>query len=400
MKAIFTLAVLSIFFDGTVNAQCNNAPSLKFFSPVLISGTYGQVGSVYRFANVGAGLDAHIEVTGLHGGANLYNIDDTTGIGYYDAFQPYVGAAANDTSFIDWKITFKKAGTNTDTILPCLAVTGVDVDGDAAYLKEFIEAATPGSISVDPFTNLAVSFDGVRSKAISPIANVALIDTNHREAMFQMNFQNITTLDYRNGAISTYGAQQIRQTCIYFKPFFETYFLLPVKLISFTARSVKEATELRWSATDESTMHHYIVQKSGDARTWRSIGTVNVLSDRNINNYVVNDLEAGTVIAYYRLKKVSKSGTSDFSPIVKIDPKIKPTSDFRHSTIFTDNIRIQSLSNSNYNAELYGMTGKLMARSNALDIAVPSYITPGVYVLLIKDNKGTEVYRSKLIRTN
>src|SRR5688572_6555999 len=134
-------------------AQCS-APTLKFHSPVLISGLNGQIGSVYLFQNVNPGIDAHIEVLGLYGGATLYNIDDSLGIGYYDAFQPYVGAAPNDTSYVDWKITFKIGGTNTDTTLACLAVTGVDVDGDGGWLQEFIEAETPGSIAVHPETIL------------------------------------------------------------------------------------------------------------------------------------------------------------------------------------------------------------------------------------------------------
>lgn len=221
-------------------AQCSNAPTLKFHSPVLVSGTAGQVGAIYNFANVIPNVDAHVEITDLVGGAILYNIDDSAGIGFYDAFQPYIGAAANSTSYIDWRFTFKKEGTNTDTMLTCLAVTGLDIDGDGASLQEFIEAATPGSFAVDPSTNLAVSFDGVRSKAVSPITNVPMIDTTRLEAMFQMNFTNITTLDYRNGAISTYGAEQIRQTSIYFKPFFQTYFLLPTTLLSFTARSLEQ----------------------------------------------------------------------------------------------------------------------------------------------------------------
>lgn len=414
MKAISTLclksliAVICILSAATATAQCSNAPTLKFFSPVLISGTDKQPGAVYRFANVAPGLDAHITVTALHGGAVLYNIDDSAGIGYYDAFQPYVGAAANDTSFIDWKITFKKGGTDTDSMLPCLAVTGVDVDGDAAYLKEFIEAATPGSISVDPFTNLTVSFDGVRSKAISPIANVALIDTNHREAMFQMNFQNITTLDYRNGAISTYGSQQIRQTCIYFKPFFQTYFLLPVKLLSFTARTIKQTTELRWSATDEASLHHYTIQRSSDGRSWKNIGDIAVLPERSINNYVANDFEGPRGVVYYRLMKVSKNGKTDYSSIVKIDPNLTAANNFKHNTFFMNSIKIQGTyeANETYSAELYSISGHLITRSNknfhagsnTMDISVPSSVAPGIYVLTIKDSKGKEVYRSKLVR--
>ena len=143
--------VLAGMVPNLAKSQCS-APTMSFHSPVLIAGTDGQQGAVYLFQNVLPGVDAHIEVLGLYGGATLYNIDDTTGIGYYDAFQPYVGAAPNDSSYIDWKITFKVSGTNDDTTLECLAVTGVDVDGDGAYLQEFIEAATPGSIAVDSAT--------------------------------------------------------------------------------------------------------------------------------------------------------------------------------------------------------------------------------------------------------
>jgi hypothetical protein len=404
MKSIFTLLLAIV--TGHVMAQCN-APSLTFHSPVLTSGTDGQVGAKYRFANVGPGLDADIEVTGIFGGATLYNIDDTTGIGYYDAFQPYVGAAANDSSYIDWRITFKKAGTNIDTMLACLAVTGVDVDGDASALKEFIEAATPGSFSVDPYTNLSVSFDGVRSKAISPIANVALIDTNHREAMFQMNFTNITTLDYRNGAITTGGAQ-VRQTCIYFKSFFQNYFLLPARLLSFSANANKETVELKWSATDETNVKQYTIQKSEDGKTWINIGNIQALPPHNTNNYTVNDFSDINNRTYYRLMQVKTNGGIAYSSIVKIEPSSSaPT--FTNNTIFTNTIKIKGVfdKNAEYKASVYTINGRMItqktylshAGTNLMTIDMPS-TGAGIYVLSIKNNLGQEVHQSKLIRVN
>ena len=409
MKSIFTLLLAIItgaFLPHKLMAQCN-APSLTFHSPVLLSGTNGQVGAVYKFANVGPGLDAHIKVTGIFGGATLYNIDDSTGIGYYDAFQPYVGAAANDSSYIDWRITFKKAGTNTDTMLKCLAVTGVDVDGDASALKEFIEAATPGSFAVDPFTNLSVSFDGVRSKAISPIANVALIDTSHREAMFQMNFTNITTLDYRNGAITTGGAQ-VRQTCIYFKSFFQSYFLLPARLLSFTANSSKQTVELKWSATDENNLKHYTIQRSEDGKTWKNIGNIKALSQNNTNNYTLSDFSDLTGRTYYRLMQVSVNGSATYSSIVKIDPA-STASEFTNNTVFTNSIKIKAVfdRNAEYKASVYSINGRMIAQKNYLSHAGANLMViympstgSGVYILSIKNNMGQEVHQSKLIRMN
>jgi hypothetical protein len=402
--------VLAVMVPSVAKSQCN-APTLTFHSPVLISGTDGQPGAIYLFQNVLPGVDAHIEVLGLYGGATLYNIDDTTGIGYYDAFQPYVGAAPNDTSYIDWKITFKVSGTNDDTTLACLAVTGVDVDGDGAYLQEFIEAATPGSIAVDPATILAVSFDGVRSKAISTIYNIPLIDSTHLEAMFQMNFTNISTLLYRNGAVSTYGAQEIRQTCIYFKPFFHgsTFTILPAKILSFTARSSGEINRLEWSASNENDIRTYIVEKSADGRTWAEIKGVYRGSSAVINDYSVADIEKNPGSTYYRLKQVNARGSFTYSKIIQVNGAISNQQTIAHNTVIrnTLNLQIYGTSRDEYTVEYYTMTGSKIKQDrlsiypgiNSTSVQFPTQLSVGSYFLVIKNNKGQQIYTARLIKT-
>ena len=391
-------------------SQCS-APTLTFHSPVLIGGTDRQMGAIYLFQNVIPGVDAHIEVLGLYGGATLYNIDDTTGIGYYHAFQPYVGAAPNDTSYIDWKISFKVAGTSTDTILACLAVTGVDVDGDGGWLKEFIEAATPGSIAVDPSTILAVSFDGVRSKAISTIYNIPLIDSARHEAMFQMNFTNISTLLYRNGAISTWGAQQIRQTCIYFKPFFHssTFTLLPAKILSFTARSNNGINRLEWSASSEGDTKGYILEKSVDGKKWKSITTVLRGGSLAINNYSSADDEENSGIVYYRLKQVSTRGTFNYSKIVTVNSSVLSMHKITHNTIVTNtiNFQIYGATKDEYTIEYFTMRGSKIKQDrlqihpgiNSTSLPFPSQLGPGSYILIIKNNKSQHVYSARLVKS-
>jgi hypothetical protein len=182
-------------------AQCI-MPSMVFANPTLVSGSSGQIGAIYRFANVTPGIDCTIQVVNLAGGAQLNQMDATVQ-GYYNAWQPYVTAGGSGTSYLDWKIQFKIGGTNTNTILPCLAITAVDVDGDGSKLKEFIVASTPGAFAVDPNTVLNVSFDGVNSKAVGTVITVPNIDTAARKNMFQMNFANVSTIYYRNGSIST-----------------------------------------------------------------------------------------------------------------------------------------------------------------------------------------------------
>jgi hypothetical protein len=413
LKKQFTITAIAFFMaillSIRVNAQCS-APTLKFHSPVLLSGTDGQEGAIYLFQNVIPGVDANIEIIGIFGGATLYNIDDSTGIGYYDAFQPYVGAAPNDTSYIDWKISFKVAGTTDDTVLACLAVTGVDVDGDGAYLQEFIEAATPGSIAVDPNTILQVSFDGVKSKAISTIYNIPLIDTAHLEAMFQMNFTNISTLLYRNGAVSTYGAQQIRQTCIYFKPFFQssTFTLLPVKILSFTAKNADEFTRLEWSASNENDIRNYTVEKSADGKIWREVQTVTHGSSTTGNIYSVTDMEKNIGNNYYRLKQVNIRGSVSYSRIIQLNNLNSSQKSVTHNTLVknTLNFQVYGIAKDEYTVDYYTMTGSKVKQDrlqihpgiNSTSLQFPSQLSPGVYFLVVKNSKGQQIHNSRLIK--
>ena len=406
MIRLFVLSFLFCSFCQHSSAQCV-APSMSFHSPVLISGVDNQVGAVYLFREVMPGVDADITVTDLVGGAVLYNIDDSAGIGYYDAFQPYVVAPANSTSYLDWNITFKVAGTATDTLIPCFAITGVDVDGNGSSLQEFVEAATPGSYALDPFTILTFSFDGVRSKAVSQVANIPLIDTAHREAMFQMNFTNISTLQYRNGAISTYGSDMVRQTCIYFKSFFDNYTaLLPVKLISFTAQSKSNTTLLNWSATNENDLQYYVVQKTTNGTLWKDVKKV-MPGIAITDNYFITDEDGNTAVTYYRLKQVQRTGQPVYSKMVKVNPAVASGGNITNNTVVKDAVHLQitAAGTDIYRAEVYTMNGNkikqqqlnVYAGFNTATIELPAGTRNGMYVLSIKNGSGQQIHQSKLM---
>jgi hypothetical protein len=404
---IYLLSILFITAGTCLSrAQCV-APSMTFHSPVLISGTDLQIGAVYLFPEVMPGVDANIKVVDLVGGAQIWNIDDSAGIGYYDAFQPYVVAPANSTSYVDWEITFKVAGTSTDTALNCFAITGVDVDGNGVNLQEFIEAATPGSYALDPFTILNFSFDGVRSKAVSLVANIPLIDTAHREAMFQMNFKNISTIQYRNGAISMYSGDMVRQTCIYFKSFFDNYtLLLPVKMMSFTAQPKNESVALNWSATNENDLKYYVVQKSTNGSNWKDIHTV-MPGVSATNNYFITDAEKNTCITYYRLKQIERTGQAVYSKILKVSGDAS-TGSVTNNTMVKDavNMQVTALVNDTYQVEVYAMNGSkikqqqiaVYAGYNTASVNIPAAASNGLYVLTVKNSRGELIHQSKLVK--
>lgn len=405
LKSIL-LAVLSMIWMSPARSQCS-APTLSFNSPQLISGTDGTAGAVYRFPSVIPGVDALVTIMGLYGGASLAEIDNTTGAGYYDAFQPYVWAGANDTSYIDWKIAFVQEGTFIDTTLACLAVTAIDVDGDNVQLKEFVEAATPGSFGVDPFSVLSVSFDGVKSKAIGQITTIPLIDTNHREAMFQMNFTNIHQLLYRNGAITT-GGSQVRQTCIYFKPFFQEYILLPVRMQSFSLNMLGEGNQLSWVTSEEQQLKLYTLQKSTDGSQWKDINNQWPQYGNTTNRYSYIDREQLNVGSWYRIKQTDQKNRITYSKIIFAPAAEKVSRGIIHNSVINDqlNVQVETERPASCQISIVDASGKvvssqiknLSAGTHRFSIPVSASLPKGLYLLSVRNNNEQSAYTGKLIK--
>jgi len=401
----FIVLLIALIYGMSVSAQCSGAPSLVLTNPVLISGTDLQVGATYRFYNAAPGLDIEVSILALNKGAALNEMDNTSQ-GYGDAWQPYVTAAANDTSSLDWKIIFKKAGTDTDTILPCLSITAIDVDGDSQYLNEFIKASTPGAYAIDPFSLLNVTFDGVRTTATGPISTVPMIDTAHREVMFQMNFQNVNTITYRNGSISTKGSDDVRHTCIYFKPFFTTYTLLPVKLTSFFGSNTKDKTQLTWDTEEESNMKSYVIQYSKDGKQFKDIASIPSVNSSIKKRYYAELDKQTDAKGYYRLAQIEKNGMKSFSKtiVLTIDNSMSISCNTIASSSLS--IKVNTEKQSQLKLLLYNQNGQLIQSENRITNkglnewnVSTSKAKNGLYLLSIRDTSGHIVYSDKILVT-
>src|SRR5688572_18518029 len=86
------LCVFSVLFNLAVSAQAvSGSNGLVFNNYTLISGTNLQKGSVYRFLNVIPNVNATVRIDTLVGGAEVKKVDDnTSGLGYSNAFQPEI----------------------------------------------------------------------------------------------------------------------------------------------------------------------------------------------------------------------------------------------------------------------------------------------------------------------
>ena len=99
--------------------------SLDFANNTLQSGTANMPGSVYRYSNVGDGVDAEVTLIGFTGGGGLTIIDRDTGL--TNNFQPEF--AADNVSTARFQINFFVAGTNTPIEID-FAASAIDVDGN------------------------------------------------------------------------------------------------------------------------------------------------------------------------------------------------------------------------------------------------------------------------------
>lgn len=298
-----------------------------FSNPVLNSGTAGSVGAVYIFPRVVKSVDAWVEITKIEGGASLNAIDDESGIGYTPSFQPFINYPANTagfTAFIEWKIKFKKTGTSTDTTLAKLTATGLDVDGYSSSgkgVREYISASMPYSYNLDPYTDLTITNDSGRYRALGGTNDLSGIDSTKKQAMYELNYRNVNTIYYRTGALNTTTGSATRQTSLFFKSFNLTNknIALPIKLISFDAILKYGKVNLYWATASEVNNDYFSIERSTDGRNFKTI-----LTKRGAGNsttrieYEDSDPAPPDGYVYYRLKQTDFDGKYTYSNIETI----------------------------------------------------------------------------------
>ncbi len=410
MKPIFTFlfVVTTLSNIQEVYSQSTSMAGMSFHTPTLISGYSKKPGAVYKFPQVIPGVDAHVKIERLVNGATVDNIDETN-YGYYDAFQPTVGAAPLATSFVEWRFSFKKANTYVDTTIDMLAITAIDVDGDGAKLKETIEAVNPASMGLDPASKLLLSFDGILARVISSTKNESKIDSSKKTAMVQMNYKGVSSFVYRNGAISSQRSLQVRETSMYFKAFFANVQSLPSRLLSFNAHTVDRRVQVDWTTTDEVDMKEYVVQKSDDAIHWNDVSSVSAKNSLQQNTYHVNDASINGAITYYRLKQINENGIINYSKVIKVQSIAHNAGSIHYNTVFSTqvNFQVNATTEDIYRFEIFDVNGsridvleqKIYKGNNSLSIQVKPTLNKGIYLLRIQDGRNMNIHSSRLVRS-
>ncbi len=175
----------------------------------------------------------------------------------------------------------------------------------------------------------------------------------------------------------------------------QSYSVLPVTLISFTAQKQSSNALLQWQSTHEESIDHFTIQRSIDAIEFTNRG--NVISKGNnyscLNNYVYTDDIAGlqTGKIFYRLQIVDKDGKTTYSKIaiIAVDDNLKftitPNPANSYCFVKTDgNINLQ-----NATIIINDLTGKQISKqkinSNNYKINI-AVLSKGTYLIRLTSN--------------
>lgn len=135
------------------------------------------------------------------------------------------------------------------------------------------------------------------------------------------------TFFFLNGDYATAGPQfNSRNTALpdagrtyRFLPLVET--VLPVKLAAFSASRRDTEIFLQWLTADEKNNRNFELQRSADAATFKTIGTLAAKSGASSNTYSYADHELFPSSVYYRLKQNDLDGNSAYSQVLTVTPE-------------------------------------------------------------------------------
>jgi hypothetical protein len=322
------LCVFSVLFNLAVSAQAvSGSNGLVFNNYTLISGTNLQKGSVYRFLNVIPNVNATVRIDTLVGGAEVKKVDDnTSGLGYSNAFQPEIKIpSGSGEAYAQFTFTFYKPDNITLENIDSVRATAVDLDGNLR-MKEFMEINMGGGSASYMSTTLDISvltvlLNRFRGENLLGIERNE-IDTAAWGNMYTVRKSNINTFKAKFGATTLLAGSANRQYSLYMKGFQypSQAIILPVKLESFTAwiNNSGNKVDLKWVTSSEKNVSHFVVERSTDGKNFTEAGVVFAMgnSSDKVNYSFTDNINTGSSqVIYYRLHSVDNDGKSDYSAI-------------------------------------------------------------------------------------
>lgn len=406
---VYALLVLSIFLSRKAFAQAD----LSFKNGTLKSAanTDKKVGAVYLFKNVKSGVDATVTYVAITSGLTVVTVDDPSG--YDEAIQPTLRISPNTDGYLEMKIDFFVAGTNTPYTMPVLNATGVDIDGSSNNdgkgnpLYEW-DAMNLGigatNLAAGNGNQIAVTISGTWIKA----SNVSGVDypgrdTTAKAVMYTVTNTLVSSFSVRTGVKNQSTQQSDRLASIYFKKFiYPSGGSLPIVLSYFNAFAESNNTkvDLNWVTEMELNNEYYTIERSQDGKNFAAIGMVLGSMNSTIRKtYEYKDNLKGVDVSktiYYRVKQTDMDGNSTYSPIRSVKLSQKQNMIQVNPNPIVDNITVKYMSDVSgaMNIRIINMNGQAVVNKtnsinkgfNSTTIANLGSLPKGLYMVEVKIN--------------
>jgi len=172
-----------------------------------------------------------------------------------------------------------------------------------------------------------------------------------------------------------------------------TSYVLPVELISFTAKQDKQSIQLDWQTASEENNEGFEVQRSNNGEEWEVLDFVEGNGTTlEVQNYTYTDEESFAGVNYYRLKQIDFDGQFEYSEIVNISQKISNISIIEiFPNPVTDGLNIVGAEGK---VTIYNILGQPMKQftvsdeNSSIDVVD---LPKGQYILRIQQQNGNMV---------
>ena len=183
-----------------------------------------------------------------------------------------------------------------------------------------------------------------------------------------------------------------------------SYYVLPVKLSSFSAKGIQNYAQLKWVTSSEKNSSHFEVLRSQNGIDFNTIGQIKSIGNSNeANTYFFNDQQPSIGTNYYQLNQVDFDGKAEKSDVVSFKSKLDRNS--INANFINENLNLNILTNySNVvDIQLYDLRdNKVLDNSSNLKAELNSFVFPlksipqGIYILNVIINK--EIHTIKLLK--
>ena len=174
-------------------------------------------------------------------------------------------------------------------------------------------------------------------------------------------------------------------------------YLLPVKIVNYTAQTEGSRSKLKWTAASESNNKNFIISRSEDGKNFKEIGKVAGAGNSTLEkDYVYYDENPLSGINFYRLEQIDYDGrktdlgirTVNFASVVNNFIKVYPNP-------VKTSVRIEFAANTYNQIELTDANGKVLQRLSfsSLDTEKKmnmSTLSSGIYFIQLVGNNKVE----------